>query len=122
MAKALFDPNIFDPAIFDTGVKDPFASVDWTGVEHRLTADPQAVAEIAARITELDALVETVGLTNSECAKAKAMTTALRSLVASPEPDWKSIVSLLNSPAMQALCTLTLIGDLIARIIWLIVG
>jgi hypothetical protein len=120
MAKGLFDPDIFDSAIFDTG--SPFASVDWTGVEHRLAADPQAIAEITKRIAELDALVETLGLTNSECDKAKAITTALRTLVSSPEPEWRAIIALLASPTMTALCNAITVGTLIASIIRLIVG
>jgi len=42
MAKRTFDPAVLVPAIFDTGSPKNFADADWTGVELRLSPDPQA--------------------------------------------------------------------------------
>lgn len=118
-----FDPAIFDPAVFDTG--DPpvaIASVNWTGVEERLAADPATVRQIADHLRELDELVAKAGLTNSETAKAKAITGALKSLIESPEPEWKAIVELLNSPIISALCTALNLAGAAYAVIRLIVG
>lgn len=122
MANRVFDPTIFDPAIFDTGEEPSFASVDWTGVEQRLAADPATVDEIRRRIAELDVAIEKAGLTNVEQSKAKAITTALRSLVESPEPEWQAIVLLLTSPTMQALCNALALGAFLIGIVQLISG
>lgn len=122
MAIGPFDPSVFDPAIFDTGEEPSFASVDWTGVERRVASDPALLEDIQRRIEELDAVVEKTGLTNAEQAKAKAITSALRSLVASPEPEWKVIVDLLNAPALKAALTAIGLMDLAMRLIELIVA
>jgi len=120
-ANGPFDPDIFDPEIFDTG-DEGLDSYDWTGIETRLAADPEAVAGIARRLRELDRLVEDTGLTNSEKARAKAITTALLSLVESPQPEWRAIVELLNSPVITAVCNAAALASLAIGVVRLIVG
>ena len=120
-ANGRFDPDVFDPEIFDTG-KESLDSYDWTGIETRLAADPQAIAEIASRLRDLDRLVEGTGLTNSEKARAKAITTSLLLLVESPQPEWRAIVELLNSPAITAVCNASALAGLAIAVVRLIVG
>ena len=122
MAEGPFDPAMFDPAIFDTGEEPSFASVDWTGVERRLSADPAAVDEIRRRIAELDIAVERAGLTNAEQYQAKAITTALRTLVETPQPEWRSIIALLTSQRMVAILAALQLGEYLTDLLKLIVG
>ena len=120
-ANGPFDPNVFDPEIFDTG-EVGVDSYDWTGIERRLTADPALVTEIGSKLQELDRLVDATGLSNSEKARAKAITTALLSLVESPQPEWRVIVELLNSPVIAAICNAATVAGIAIGIVRLIVG
>jgi hypothetical protein len=102
------EPSIvFHPAI---------DSSSWTGIETRLSTDPKTVAAIVDKIAELDRLVENTGLTNHEKARAKAITQALGNLVESPEPEWKAIVGLLQSPALAASLNLAALVQLILKL------
>lgn len=116
-----FDPNIFDPNIFDTG-EQGLDSYKWTGIENRLAADPAVTAQIRSKLQELDRLVDATELTNSEKARAKAITTALLSLGESPQPEWRAIVELLNSPVITAVCNAAALTGLAVGVIRLIVG
>lgn len=120
-ANGPFDPNIFDPEIFDTG-EVGLDSYDWTGIERRLAADPALIAEIGGKLQELDRLVDATGLSNSEKARAKAITTALLSLVESPQPEWRAIVELLNSPVIAAVCNAATVAGIAIGIVTLIIG
>ena len=120
-ANGPFDPNIFDSKIFDTGEKS-LESHDWTGIERRLAADSVLITEIGSKLREMDRLVDATGLTNSEKAQAKAITTALLSLVESPQPEWRVIVELLNSPVIAAVCNAATLVGLAVGIVKLIVG
>jgi urease accessory protein UreF len=119
--KGLFDPNIFDPAIFDTGDAS-LDSYDWTGIGTRLEESPEVVATIRDKIAELDRLIEATRLTNSEKDRAKSITAALISLVSSPQPEWRAIVELLNSPIITAVCNATAVAMLAIGTVRLIVG
>jgi len=94
------------------------SSVDWTGIEARLATSPVIVEKISVKISEIDELIEATGLTNFERQKAKAITSALRSLVASPEPEWKAIVQLLNSPNLTAVLNVATIVQLTLALIF----
>ena len=48
-------------------------------------------------------MVERCGLTNFEQQKAKALTGALIQLLNSPQPAWRVIVEILNTPELNAL-------------------
>jgi len=120
-ANGPFDPDIFDPEIFDTG-EDGLDSYNWTGIERRLAADPVLIAEIGSKLQELDRLVDATGLSNSDKARAKAITTALLSLVESPQPEWRAIVGLLNSPVITAVCNAATLAGIAIGIVRLIVG
>ena len=72
-------------------------SYDWTGVEIRLRSDLAVFDKIRTKLSELDALVDQAGLTNSEKQQVKASTEAICKLVDAPAPDWKSIAILLLS-------------------------
>lgn len=120
-ASGPFDPDIFDPEIFDTG-EQGLDSYDWTGIERRLAADPLLIAEIGCKIQELDGLVDVAGLTNFERARAKAITTALLSLVESPQPEWRAVVELLNSPVIAAVCNGATLAGLVFGVVRLILG
>ncbi len=92
------------------------SSADWTGISIRLQSDPAVVSMIASHIGEIDNLVERTGLTNTERQKAKAITDSLRLLVASPEPEWKAIATLLTSPTLTAILNVATIVQLVLGI------
>jgi len=99
----------------------PPAGVDssrWTGIEQRLARDPSAVRHIQSQIMELDRSIETLGLSNHERAKVKAITEALSKLVESPEPEWKVIVDLLRSPTLNAVLSVAQIAQLALKLIF----
>lgn len=96
--------------------KTSIESVNWTGVQTRLEAKPAVVEHIREKISELDALVDQAGLTNTENAKAKSITKALVSLIESPEPEWKAIAELLNSPVFSAVLNMAAMAQLILGI------
>ena len=91
-------------------------SADWTGIERRIVALPGSVDRVGALIVELDRVVERCGLTNIEQQKAKALTSALLQLVASPQPEWRSILTILTSPTFTALVNFQAIAVVFASI------
>lgn len=101
-------------------------SADWTGIERRLEASPAAVQVIRSKVVELDTALEAAGLTNAECAKAKAMTAAILKLVESPEPEWKIIArlvaTLMDSKAINSGLNAAALGNLAWDILKAIFG
>jgi hypothetical protein len=94
-------------------------SARWTGIEQRLARDPARIKDIRTKIREIDGLLSDAGLSNREMAKARAISEALIKLAESPEPEWKAIVDLLQSPALGA--ALNVVG-LIQLIVGFILG
>lgn len=92
------------------------SSADWTGITTRLQSSPEVVELIASHIADIDRLVDQTGLTNSERQKAKAITESLGLLVASPEPEWKAIATLLTSPSIAAVLNVSAIAQIILKI------
>ena len=92
---------------------DVIQSSAWTGIETRLARDPVRVEQIKMKVRELDAILADAGLSNHEMAKARAITEALVKLVESPEPEWKAIILLLQSPALGAALNLASLVQLI---------
>ena len=76
-------------------------SLDWTGIEDRGRANPQANEKTRSAISDLKVLIEKTDLTNSEKAKAVAIANALDALIESPEPEWRTILELFSSPALK---------------------
>ena len=76
-------------------------SLDWTGIEDRGRANPQAHEKTRSAISDLKVLIEKTDLTNSEKAKAVAIANALDALIESPEPEWRAILELFSSPALK---------------------
>ncbi|MEV4933664.1 hypothetical protein [Sphingobium sp. LSP13-1-1.1] len=93
-----------------------FNSSAWTGIEQRLASDPAIVDAIRQKIVEIDSLIEKTGLTNFERDRAKAITEALRSLINSPEPEWRAVVMLLTSPSLTAIINLTTVIELTLKL------
>ena len=97
-------------------------SADWTGIEQRLAANPEAVASLAAQIKQLDELLAGANLTNAQSVQAAAAVDALKSLVHAPQPEWKAIAVILAGPTITALCNIKEIAEAVGTIIGLIVG
>jgi hypothetical protein len=72
-------------------------------------------------VSELDAALDGAGLSNSDKAKAKALTGAITSLVQSPEPEWKLIagvlIALLDSQPVRAAINGTAIAGMIGGLL-----
>jgi hypothetical protein len=100
----------------EAAVAISISSADWTGIEERLQTDRMIVRQIEAHIGEIDKLVEQTGLTNTERQKAKAITEALKLLIASPEPEWKAIATLLTSPSLTAVLNVATIVQLVLKL------
>lgn len=79
-----------------------FDSAAWTGVSQKVQANPQLLDNIAAKISEIEDLIEISSLDNQRKSSARAISKALVALVSDPEPEWKVIVELLNSPKLTA--------------------
>lgn len=90
----------------------------WTGIKVRIQADLALYEDIAAKVRELDAIVEDFGLSNTQTARAKAITESLVKLVGSPEPEWEAIAVLLRSPVLQSFLGLAALAQLILKIIF----
>ena len=97
-------------------------SADWTDIEPRLAASPEAVASIAAQIEKLDELLAGANLTNAQRVQAAAAVDALKSLVHAPQPEWKAIAVILAGPTITALCNIKEIAEVVSKIVGLIVG
>ena len=76
-------------------------SMNWTGVEERGKSDPEILEKTRGAIYEIKILIERTKLTNVEKARAVAIANALQALIESPEPEWKAILLLLSSPALN---------------------
>ncbi len=103
-------------------IRERFRSVEldsstWTGIEQRIASNPEILEQIRSRIRDIDYLVGRTGLTNREKAEAKSITEALTTLINSPQPEWKSIISLLTSPSITAITNTFAILDIIFRIL-----
>jgi hypothetical protein len=94
------------------------SSETWTGIRNRFERDPQAIENLKGQINHLNRSIEALGLSNHEHAKVQAITGALVKLVESPEPEWKVIVDLLQSPTLNAILGLTGIAQLILKFIF----
>lgn len=99
-------------------VLQSYKSSTWTGIEERITASPEILAKVTANIREIDVLVDQSGLTNAERARAKAITQSLAILVESPEPEWRAIVALLNSPFLTGLLNVAAIAQLTLKLLF----
>ena len=97
-------------------------SADWTGIEQRLSVNPEALASITAHIEQLDDLLERANLTNAQRVQAGAAVDALKSLIHAPQPEWKAIAVILAGPTITALCNIKEIAEVVGTIIRLIVG
>ena len=76
-------------------------SINWTGIEERGNSDPEILEKTRGAIYEIKILIERTKLTNVEKARAIAIANALQALIESPEPEWKAILLLLSSPALN---------------------
>ena len=76
-------------------------AVDWTGVEERGNSNAEMTEKTMAAISELRILIQRTDLTNSEKSRAMAIANALDALIESPQPEWKLIVQLFSSPALN---------------------
>ena len=76
-------------------------SINWTGIEERGNSDPEILEKTRGAIYEIKILIERTQLTNVEKARAIAIANALQALIESPEPEWKAILLLLSSPALN---------------------
>jgi hypothetical protein len=76
-------------------------SIEWTGIERRLAANPEAVKEFQQAIGLAHSQLAMTGLTNVERAKAHAILCGLEKLIESPEPEWRAILNLFSSPALN---------------------
>ena len=74
---------------------------DWTGFDVRVEANAEILARTKSAILELRIQFEKSNLTNSERAKAHAILNGLSALIESPEPEWRQIVQLFSSPALN---------------------
>lgn len=91
-------------------------SVIWTGIEARIEGLPGAKDEVFRQIVALDRAIEKCGLTNTETQKAKALTSALIKLVASPEPAWDAVLGILTSQGLTAILNVAQIATIFAGI------
>lgn len=114
----LFDQNVPQANHLVSAIN----SADWTGIEKRLAANPEAVASIAAQIKLLDELLAGANLTNAQRVQAAAAVDALKSLVHAPKPEWKAIAVILAGPTITALCNIKEIAEAVGTVIRLIVG
>ena len=92
------------------------STANWSGISEKLQAKPEVISQIIAHIYEIDALVEKAELTNAESQKAKAITESLRLLVASPEPEWKAIATLLTSPTLTAILNVAAVIQIVLKL------
>ena len=93
-------------------------SATWTGIAERVARSPRIVSDISICISEIDNLIGDLVLSNLERARLKAITTSLQTLVESPEPEWKAIVALLQSPTLNAVLGLAGIIQLTLKLIF----
>jgi hypothetical protein len=102
------------------GIADAFEinSSTWTGISERAARSPQIIAAVTKHVSEIDKLVESLDLNNVERARLKAITNSLQTLVESPEPEWKAIVALLQSPTLSAILGLAGIVQLTLKVIF----
>lgn len=71
MAMRTFAIAVFVPQSFDIRSPQDVAYAESTGVQHRLSLDPQAEAQIEYGVEKLDELAALVGPGNSERVKAR---------------------------------------------------
>jgi hypothetical protein len=90
-----------------------YTSARWTGVEARANLDPNFIPTLKSQLVQLDKLVEDSALTNYEKSKAKSITLALLCLIESPEPEWKTIFRLLQSPSLAVALNIAALAQLI---------
>ena len=76
-------------------------SFDWTGIEHRGLSNVETCDKARSAISDLKVLIERTELTNTEKAKAVAIANALSALIDSPEPEWRIVLELFSSPALN---------------------
>jgi hypothetical protein len=89
----------------------PIDSAHWTGIEKRISAE--TVASILERVTPLRATIEQSDLSDRDKKNAIGRVDAIEKLLSTPDPPWKTIVELLNSPILTAFLNVTAILALI---------
>ena len=94
------------------------SSEAWTGIEIRTQRDPAIVETLRQKVHEIEAVSLKLSLTNSERQKISAITEALVKLIESPEPEWKAIVALLQSPKLSAILSLAQLAQFALKILF----
>lgn len=84
-----------------------FDSAAWTGLSERVKASPELLENIVTKVREIELLIDRSNLSNEQKSSARSIYRALVALVDDPDPEWKIIVELLNSPKLTAVLNFT---------------